>query len=199
VITSQGCNRNSWLWIAGLLGMVACGPAPATVSGEARLPTFAVIVATPTAAPGTAEQVNAPNSAAPLPEADQLRQEQAMGADMLAVTFYTDASQNRCLRFAVKGRSEAAISACSSAITATLLAVQGVETDSAGAVFTVIVGRTFSDQITAVSLELADGSNTPAEVTDRGFAVVLPGKRTAIRAIPIDQYGNLVGDKFVFK
>jgi hypothetical protein len=179
--------------------MVACGSTPATLSGEARLPTFAVTVATPTAASGTAAQVSAPTSTAPPPESDQLWKEQPMGADILTVTFYTDASQNRCLRFAVKGRAEPAISGCSSSRTATLLAVQGVKTDSTGAIFSVIVGRTFSDQITAVSLELADGGNTPAGVTDRGFAVVLPGKRTAIRAIPIDQYGNLVGDKFAFK
>lgn len=199
MITSQGCNRSSWLWIVWVLGVAACSAVATATPGEARLPTFAVTVAAPTTVPGAATQVSAPTSTVPRPESDQLWKEQPMGADILAVTFYTDTSQNRCLRFAVKGRAEPAISACSSSKTATLLAVQGVETDSAGTVFSVIVGRTFSDQITAVSLELADGGNTPAEVTDRGFAVVLPGKRTAIRAIPIDQYGNLVGDKFVFK
>ncbi len=123
----------------------------------------------------------------------------SVGADTLVVTFYTDANQSLCLRYTFRARTIAPVSKCSSSKAATLLAVQGVETDSTGKIFSTIVGRAFDNQITAVSLELSDGSNTPVEVTEGGFAVVLPGKHTAIRAIPIDQYGNLVGDKFIFK
>jgi hypothetical protein len=128
-------------------------------------------------------------------DAEQTWIEQPLGADALTVTFFTDASGSPCLRYVVNARSS---SACAPSKRSTLAALQGVETDSSGTVYSIIAGRTLSDQITAVSIEFSDGDNSPAQVEDGGFLVILPGKRSALRAVPIDQYGNLVGDKFTF-
>jgi hypothetical protein len=143
-------------------------------------------------------------SSGPLSEVDPLPLEQPFGADWLTLTFYADSTGRRCLLYTITARSGfQPVSACATTARATLIAVQGIETDSLGASYSIVAGRVLDARITAVSIEFSDGSNTPAGVQaagdDLGFVVILPGQLTAIRAIPIDQYGNLVGDKFTFR
>ncbi len=143
-------------------------------------------------------------SSGPLPEADPLLLEQPLGADTLTLTFYADSDGRQCLRYAIDARSDfQPVSDCATSARANLVAVQGIETDSLGASYSIVAGRVLDARITAVSIEFSDGTNTPAGVQtagdDLGFAVILSGRHTAIRAIPIDQYGNLVGAKFTFR
>jgi hypothetical protein len=218
VTISRACNpgkrgpRRQWTVIVFSLvtiSITAC-TAPALPT-RAPLPTFSggvdVATSTPiTEQPGltpAADTAGDPSSG-PLPEADPLLLEQPLGADRLTLALYADSAGLRCVRYTIDARRDfQPVSACATSARATLVAVRGIETDSLGASYSIVAGRVLDARITAVSIEFSDGSNTPAEVQaagdDLGFAVILPGRYTAIRAIPIDQYGNLVGDKFTFR
>lgn len=121
---------------------------------------------------------------------------QPVGNSNVTVTFYTAPDGNPCIRYHLDTANSTPIEKCTA--TNNLVAVQGVAPDSLGKTYTIIVGRILSDQITAVSLEMSNGTNTPAQVSDGGFAVILPDQQKAVRAVPIDQYGNLVGRIFAF-
>ncbi len=195
MIISRACKVSNWIVLAGVVS--ACSGAPLATS-TSQLPTYSGVrpVSPPTSTVALPTSTQPMISATSTPEpAARTWAERPFGADKVAITFYADPNGSKCLRYTIGSRSNAA---CASSRRSTLLALQGIEADSAGTVYSIIVGRTFSDQITAVSFEFTDGSNTPAEVDDGGFLVILPGQRTAIWAIPIDQYGNLVGDKFTF-
>jgi hypothetical protein len=128
--------------------------------------------------------------------ATRLWKKQPVGNSSATITFYTGSSGSPCIRYQLDTRNNTPVEKC--ATTNNLVAVQGVSPDSLGKMYTVIVGRILSDQITAVSLEMSNGSNMPAQISDGGFAVVLAGQQKAVRAVPIDQYGNLVGRIFAF-
>jgi hypothetical protein len=135
-------------------------------------------------------------NAAPTVPATRIWKKQPVGNSSVTITFYTGSNGRPCVRFQLDTGNNAPVEKCAAANN--LVAVQGVTPDSGGKMYTVIVGRALSDQITAVSLEMANGTNMPAEISDGGFAVVLAGQQKAIRAVPIDQYGNLVGRIYAF-
>ncbi len=197
MIISRVCKVSKWIVLAGVAA--ACSTAPPATS-VSRLPTYSGEISSPfnpsTSMPvvSTSTQPVISTVAATEP-ADRSWAELSFGVDKAVITFYTDPGGSKCVRYTIGSRSNAA---CATSARSTLLALQGIEADSAGSVYSIITGRAFTDRITAVSLEFTDGGNVPADVTDGGFVVVLPGKRTAIWAIPIDQYGNLVGDRFTF-
>jgi hypothetical protein len=224
VIISRACNPNrpgsrpsphrQPAVIALILvatAITACTPAVSPT--RAPLPTFSGAVDARPALPITAQPAEsalmpiasaAAPSALPSSESDRLPLEQPFGADTLAIAFYTDSGGRPCLRYTINARRDfLPVSNCATSARATLVAVQGIEADAQGAVYSIIAGRALDERITAVSIEFADGDNTPAEVKDTGdsagFIVVLPGEHVALRAIPIDQYGNLVGDKYTFR
>jgi hypothetical protein len=185
---------------------------PAGLPTRVPLPTFSGAADAPTSLPIADQSAVTPAASAasdtlsepPLPEADRLLLEQPLGADKLALTFYADPDGRPCLRYAVSPRSDfQPVSACAASAQTTLVALQGIGTDTLGAAYSIVAGRVLDERITAVSIEFSDGDNTPAEVknagSDAGFVVILPGKHAAVRAIPIDQYGNLVGSKFTFR
>ncbi len=121
----------------------------------------------------------------------------------MTVTFYSESDGRLCLRYdfknAPRSSSPARIAAsCAASPRASLVALQGLETDAAGATYSITVGRTLSDKVTVVTVEFSNGESLPVQVDEGGFIVVLPGRRGALRAIPIDQYGNLVGERFTF-
>jgi hypothetical protein len=190
VIISRVCRISKWIALAGIVAACASAP-PATIPA---IPTFSGGTSSPPAPPTSTPLVS---TAAPTrADFDRTWAEQPFGADKVVVTFYADANGGPCVRYTIGARSNAN---CLPSKVGTLLAVQGIEADSTGSEYSIVAGRTFTDKITAVSLEFTDNGNTHAEVNDGGFIVIMEGKRTALWAIPIDQYGNLVGDKFTFK
>ncbi len=120
----------------------------------------------------------------------------------MTVTLQHSPDGNLCLGYQLASATKATSilrQRCVAPGAGTLIAVQGVEASPDGKMYTIIVGEALSSQITAVSFEFADGGNTPADVQpDGSFMVSLPGQRKAIHAIPVDQYGNLVGPIFAF-
>jgi hypothetical protein len=132
----------------------------------------------------------------PTTASERIWKKAAVGQNNAIITFYGGPGNNTCIRYQLDTANSTPAEKCTTA--SNLVAVQGVVTDSAGKQYTIITGRILNNQITAVSLEISGGSNTPAEVDDGGFVVVLPLKQQAIRAVPIDQYGNLVGQIFAF-
>ncbi len=165
-------------------------------SDTPALPTFTVATTGSTAT--SPIDAAATENATPTDEPDRTWGKLPFGRDKLTVSFYTDNAGDPCVRYLADLPGATGKAKCTPQAHPSIVAVQGSETDSKGAAYTIIVGRVFSDRVTAVSIEFADGTNTPAEISDRGFALVLPGSHQAIRAIPIDQYGNLAGEKFAF-
>jgi hypothetical protein len=158
------------------LTLVSCGngtPAPTT-----GIPTFDAGQSGISVSPTT-------------PPANRLWGTRPFGVDQVVIIF----SEPQCVGYQL-GEAQA-VSSCTGG--GTVIGVQGVATDSNGTQYTIIAGRTFSDKVSVVAVELDKGENTPAPVTDHGFALVLPGTRHAVALVPIDQFGNLVGERVVLK
>jgi hypothetical protein len=196
VTISRAYRASKWIVLAGIVS--ACNSTPPATSAS-QLPTFsgASPINPPTLTQVAPTNVQVSDLAThTLPPANQTWAERPFGTDKIVIAFYTDPNGILCVRYTIGAKSN---TNCSPINRSTLVAVQGIEADSAGSVYSIVTGRTFTDKITAVSVEFTDGGNIPTAVEDGGFLVIVPGKRTAIWAIPIDQYGNLVGDKFTFK
>jgi hypothetical protein len=164
-----------------LLFLVLCScsvgnPAPTAVS--VVLPTFG------------AEQIGVTANATEIP-AERVWSVKQFGADQVSIVF----SEPSCVGYQLG--SVQVVSHCTGG--GTVVGVQTTAMDSTGKQYTLIAGRTFSDKITVVAVELDNADNTPVPVTDGGFAIVLPGARRAIALVPIDQFGNLVGERFILK
>ena len=123
---------------------------------------------------------------------DRVWGEQPAGTQTVRLEFY----DSRCIRLSLP--SQQTIERCS-ALGSNIVAVQKSFTDSSGQPFTAVAGRAFSAKITVVALELGDGQSIPVPVRDGGFLVVLPGRRMAVAGVPIDQFGNLVGTRYLMQ
>ena len=64
--------------------------------------------------------------------------------------------------------------------------------------WTIVAGRALDPQITAVSVEFADGTSQPSDVASGGFVLTVQGKHPARDVVPINAIGNLVGGKITF-
>ncbi len=129
---------------------------------------------------------------------DRTWNQQAWPGRTVTITFTTNPNGLHCVAYHLDSSGEAAVQRCIDS-RSTLVAVQGIETDTDGKVYTLIVGRALSDQITAVSLELPGGASQPTDVINGAFVLTLPGQHLALRGVPVDQYGNLVGALFTFQ
>ncbi|MEP7289567.1 MAG: hypothetical protein ABI947_27780 [Chloroflexota bacterium] len=121
----------------------------------------------------------------------------ANDANKVTVSFYSQDGKG-CMRYLLSTPNAQPVERCANA-DSTIAAVRGVEKDSTGNAYTIVAGRSFSSKIVVVSIELDHAENTPAEVSDSGFLAVLPGQRTVISVVPIDEYGNLVGSRYLFR
>ena len=177
----------------------------ATPTVQPPLPTAALLdsAVTPTSSPSiqiarVPTEISTPTYT---PESDRVWSEGPLGADTLTIQFYSNSTSARCLSLKIKTDSKreiASVSGCSSSSTGTVYALRANVTDSKGAPYTIVVGRAFDSRIVVMSVEFYGGDNSPAPINDEGFMDVSPGKRTVIAVVPIDQYGNLVGSRFVF-
>lgn len=171
----------------GLLGLLvfvvtACGSTPTQPTAASLPPTSAALTAViidPSPTTATSAHV---------------WKQQTVGKQNVTVTFYDNSSGAACVRYDLAAGGP--VEKCATANN--LVAVQGTTTDSDGTIYTIVAGRILSDKITAVSLEMANGSNTSVPADDGGFLTVSPGQSKFARAVPIDQYGNLVGRIFTF-
>ncbi len=116
-----------------------------------------------------------------------------VGPEQVVIMFYQQAA-NRCIRYIFRSK---VVARCGSP-GQTLVAVSGLELAADNVQHTIISGRIIDERITAVSLEMQDGSSLPMDVNERGFVVILSDGRKPLRAVPVDQFGNLVGTQFNF-
>jgi hypothetical protein len=89
-------------------------------------------------------------------------------------------------------------SACGDPASAALVAVQGQDTDGAGQMYTVIVGRVFAPETRVVAVEMEDAESFSVNVDGGGIILIVEGERRAVQAVPIDEHGLLTGDIFRF-
>jgi hypothetical protein len=169
-----------------LAGLSACG-------GASPQPT-ADVVLHPSLVFSSDSTTLAATSPAPL---DRTWSQQAWPGKNVTINFLTNANGQRCVAYHLDSSSEADAQRCVGS-QSTLVAVQRLETDADGKVYTLIVGRVLNDRITAVSLEMVGGASQPIDVIDDSFVLNLPGQHLALRAVPVDQYGNLVGALYTF-
>jgi hypothetical protein len=164
-----------------ILFLVLCSCSTAAAPSATELPTF------------SAGQNNSDNSAIPATAtlAERVWATKPFGADQVAIVF----SEPNCVGY--QFGNNPVNSNCTGG--GTVVAVQAIAADSTGQQYTLIAGRTLSDKITVVAIELDRAENMPIPVTDSGFTLVLPGTRRAIALVPIDQFGNLVGARTVLK
>jgi hypothetical protein len=179
------------IMITTVLVAFVSGCSPTSTQPTAVLPTFSSGDSISSAPTNT---VLAVTLISPTHEPDRVWSEQAVGTERVIVSFYSNDTQ-KCIRLTIQS---AQTDRCERS-DAGLVAVQSILTDSGGQAYTIVAGRILRDAITVVSIELDRGDNTPAELSDAGFFVVLPGKRTVISVVPIDQYGNLVGVRYLFR
>jgi hypothetical protein len=149
-----------------------------------------------------------PQTDTPLPrEADHVWGEQTLGSSKLILSFFGGAAGG-CARLTVSKPAipniatavpDQSVQACATSPDDIVIGVQTTVLDSSGKVYTVLAGRAFNDRVTAISSEFDITADTHVDVTDRGFITVLEGKHTLSTIIPIDQYGNLVGRRFLFR
>lgn len=177
----------SSILIAALLVIPACGGQPASTAD-------APAVATTTVAPSATPESPAAGAAA----TDDIWLEQPFGPDgQLAVLFYEDGTQS-CVRFLVDASGATPQSACGDPAHAALAAVQAQQADGAGKQYTIVVGRVFKPATRVVAVEMDGGESFSVNVDGGGIILILEGERRAVRAVPIDEFGNLTGEIFRF-
>lgn len=191
-------------WSATLLlvmfAMAACnGRLSSEASGIVRnrsdaLPTFPSASAT-SMLPTAGATATATTDSLPTREPDRIWLQQSFGMQgKITVSFTSNLDGNPCIRYTVSTPVER----CTFREHPTLIAAQSTEKDREGNVYMIIVGRVFDPRVSVISLELGPDSNLPTQISDGGFIVIFPGQHPALRAVPIDQYGNLVGEMFSF-
>jgi hypothetical protein len=133
-------------------------------------------------------------------ETDEVYLERPFGAGSLIVGFSSDTSGNRCISYTIRNADtvQSFNERCATSLDANMIAVQGVERDSNGTVYTVVVGRVATDQVSVVAIEYDDGSTLTPNVEGRGFVVISEGQRRALRAVPINERGDTVGTIYEF-
>ncbi|MCC7209440.1 MAG: hypothetical protein IT323_19175 [Anaerolineae bacterium] len=181
--------RSSALLVALLIAS-ACGGQAADAPG---------VTVTATATPPSPEPSATPESLDAGPAAsDDIWLEQPFGPDgQLAVLFYDDGGQS-CVRFLVDVPGATPVSACGDPARDALTAVQAPQADSAGTLYTIIVGRVFKPATRVVAVEVDGGATFSVNVDGDGVILILEGERRAVQAVPIDAFGNLTGGIFRF-
>jgi hypothetical protein len=183
---SRACKSSALLIALSILS--ACGVQAAPPAGGVA-----------TTAPPAAVPSATPESPAARPAAtDDIWLEQPFGPDgQLAVLFYDEGGQ-ACVRYLVDVAGATPGSACGNPARAALTAVQGQQTDGAGQMVTIVVGRVFKPATRVVAVEMDDGESFSVNVDGGGIILILEGERRAMRAVPIDEFGNLTGEIFRF-
>ena len=188
-------------------------PKPSALPDKAPPSTLQIEIIQPTdLQPPSSNQVDprvrSPQTDTPLPpEPDHVWAEQTLGSSKLMVSFF-DGAAGDCVRLTVgkpaipniaTAAPDQSTEACATSPDDIVIGVQTTVLDSSGKIYTVVAGRAFNDRVTAISSEYDNVADTHADVTDHGFIAVLEGKHFASTIIPIDQFGNLVGRRFLFR
>lgn len=160
--------------------------------------------ATPSPTPTEAPTVTPPAAA------ETIWLEQPFGeGETLAVLFYTGPDGRKCVRFLVSyPPNSEPVSACQrSADDVMVVALGKAAARQAGGpdvMHTILAGRVFDEKTTTAAIEFAPESspNTPmaAQIDQQGFIIILPGEKVIpTQVVPIDQFGNLVGEIYRFE
>ena len=168
-----------------------------TACGSAAPPPTADIVLHPSLVFSTDGAPATGATAALSASLDRTWTQQAWPGTNVTISFTTSPNGQHCVAYQLDSSKDASQRCVNSQ--STLVAVQGVITDADGNVYTLIVGRSLNQQITAVSIEMSGGASQPIDVINDAFMLSLPGQHPALRAVPVDQYGNLVGALFTFQ
>jgi hypothetical protein len=179
------CLRH--MGLLGLLVLAACGSTVTSPTATAPQTLLATAVdPTRTAAQTT-----------PITAVDEAEPEIWLEEDFLdtgapvAIVFYE--ANGPCIRYMVDIPQEACAKAGAS-----LVMVSGLQTDKAGYLYTVVAGRILDNSIVTVVVEMDGNESLPVLVNKGGVFVILPGKVTLRNAVPINQFGNTVGEIFRF-
>jgi hypothetical protein len=130
---------------------------------------------------------------------DRIWLEQPFGPDaLLAVYFFADEAGALCLRFLVSTPGAIPVSGCGDPTREVMVAIQGRARDGAGSEMTIVTGRVFEARTRVVAIEMADGESFAVPVDEGGVILIAPGSRTAVQAVPIDEFGDLTGAVFRF-
>jgi hypothetical protein len=124
---------------------------------------------------------------------DGLWKQQPVGPETVAVMFFHQNGAG-CIRYIFRAT---VVPRCAAG-TQTMAVLTGMVQTADKVQWTIIAGRSLDPQITAVSVELADGSSQPADVTTGGFVIALQGVHQPRDVVPINAIGNLVGGKIGF-
>lgn len=186
-VTARLCLTLLVFTMAACAGSSGASTPPTATPGP---PTFAV----PT--PSLAPQTPTPDDSA------QIWLEQPFGeSDSLAVLFYTAPDGSACVRFSVSLPEAQPVSGCRSSgqVAVAVVAVQGVRRTAQGETFTIVVGRVVDDKVRVVAFEMESGAPLAPEVDGGGVIAIVPGANRALQAVPIDEFGNTVGQIFKFR
>jgi hypothetical protein len=191
-------GRKALIGLTAMIVLVGCTGNIAAPTATSVLPTFDDR-ATLTPVPPTLITTETEPTAATAPplEADRLWGERPLGKNTVGLYLY-GVNGRRCLRYLADVHTAQVHTICETAAGQSMIATSSIETDSTGSAFTVIAGRVLNARITAVSVEILGGSTVPVVVQDEAFIAVQPGSLTPLRAVPIDEHGNLVGNLFTF-
>jgi hypothetical protein len=134
--------------------------------------------------------------------------EQPFGeGETLAVLFYEEMAQSEraeCVRFLVSyPLGVPPVSACQRArMDSMVVAIGTAQMKRAGqpdAPQTIIVGRVLAPDVVTVALEFTEREPIIVDVESSGFIAIFPGwENKPIQAVPINQFGNLVGEIYKF-
>ena len=172
-----------------LLLLAGCTPGAAPT---ASFPPPTTLAMTPV---GAATPTDAARPSLAPPQGIDVWLEQPFGADKLAVLFYDESPDSRCVGYMVQATST---TACVSPASDVLAITWGIETDSDGNMFTIVAGRVFRAEVAVVSVVFADGESFPVTVDGGGIILLAPGARTPQEAVPINEFGNVVGKIYRF-
>jgi len=162
----------------GSSGNATQTPGGESVATIAPLPTFGAVANTPDLAiTGTAE-----------PQA-WVWKFANVGPEQVAVMFFQDKNGRRCARYIYRNK---VLERCPQS-GQSIVTVAGIEVAADAKPYTIIAGRALDRRVTVVTIEFQDGSSEPIPVVDGGYLAVESGIKPVKRAVPVDQFGNLVG------
>jgi hypothetical protein len=148
----------------------------------------------PTSPPPTFDSGAVPTVSPPLTnQGERIWLERPLGqSSTLTIKFYSVPDGKDCLRYEVPGNDPG--EACAASSTEPLAVIQGVVTDNDGTKHTIIAGRILNEKPTVITLLFNNGESIPVQIDQDGFIVVLDGTKLVHQVVPIDQFGNLVGE-----
>lgn len=196
----------AFLAVVGIAGLLAgCGGGESQATPTPTLPPPSTA---PTPAASGTGTLPPSGTASGLENADIWLEQDFGTGGKLAVLFYQDSASDEkplCVRFLVSDPPETPpVSACQRARLDSLVVAMGTaimkRDGQPDAPQLIIAGRAISPDVTTVALEFTERPPITVDVVNEGFIVILPDwEDKPLQAVPINQFGNLVGAIYKFQ